>query len=125
MKSQTSDILRFIFRTIAVVLTAALPIGVWYMEADPQKVLRQYDGRECFPDPKSKTIGAGINKGLVTLNNLECREAEGYRYNAFIFGASVSCAYEKYGAVSPIPPGVPGPTTWTLLWNLSCRWQKK
>lgn len=94
MKSQTSDILRFIIKTIAVVLTAALPIGVWYIEADPLKALRRYGGRECFPDPKSDTICAGINKGIVTLNNLECREAEGYHYNAFIFGASVSCVYD-------------------------------
>lgn len=94
MKSQTSDILRFIFNTIAMVLTAAIPIGVWYIETDPLKVLRRYDGRECFPDPKSDTICAGINKGLVTLNNLECRESEGYHYNAFIFGASVSCVYD-------------------------------
>lgn len=94
MKSQTFGILHFIIKTIAVVLTAALPLGVWYVMTDPVKVLRHYDGRECFPDPKSDTICAGINKGLITLNNLECREAEGRRYNAFIFGASVSCVYD-------------------------------
>lgn len=100
MKSQTSDILSFIIKTIAMVLTAALPIGVWYILTDPVKVLQRYDGSVYFSGPKSNTISIVINKGLVTLNNLECREEEGQSYNAFIFGSSLSRAYDATTWVS-------------------------
>lgn len=92
MSRTTRSILKFILKTLAVAFPVpALALG-WYIFADPFKVLRHYD--TYFPEPMENPLRVGVNKGMVTVNNFEDRIKEGHRYNAFIFGSSVSCVYD-------------------------------
>lgn len=94
MNRTTADILRFMLKATAVILPVALPLIAWYACTDPYKVLRRYDSGAYFPDPVEQPARLGVNKGLVTISNLERQEADGRSYNAFIFGSSVSCVYD-------------------------------
>ena len=92
MDGVVKSILRFMLRAVAVVApVVAIAVG-WYVVTDPFKVLREYDS--YLPDPKECPVRVGINKGLITVTNYHQRVAEGRRYNAFIFGSSVSCYYD-------------------------------
>lgn len=92
MNAVTKSILRFMLRSVAVVLpVVAIAVG-WYVMTDPYMVLRQYDS--YLLDPVENPVRVGINKGLITVTNYHQRVAEGRHYNAFIFGSSVSCCYD-------------------------------
>jgi hypothetical protein len=65
---------------------------VSFVVLDPYRVVRTYD--EYFLDPVKYPARIGMNKGIVTIANYKARMAEGYRYNAYIFGASISCYYD-------------------------------
>lgn len=92
MKGVSRSILMFMLKAVAVVSpVVAIAMG-WYVATDPYKVLRRYNA--YLPDPRECPVRVGINKGLITVTNYEQRVAEGRRYNAFIFGSSVSCYYD-------------------------------
>lgn len=92
MSSTDRSILRFILRTVLTAAPPLLLLIIWYVCADPYKVLRHYD---CYlPDPTEYPARIGMNKGMVTVNNFADRLAHGYSYNAFIFGSSISCYYD-------------------------------
>lgn len=62
MNAVTKSILRFMLRSVAVVLpVVAIAVG-WYVMTDPYKVLRQYDS--YLLDPVENPVRVGINKGL-------------------------------------------------------------
>ena len=90
--STTKSILRFILRCIAVISPVIISLLIWYICVDPFKVIHHYDS--YFPDPDAEPARIGLNKGMVTITNLDDRMKEGQRYNAFIFGSSISCYYE-------------------------------
>lgn len=92
MEKVTESIVRFMLKAVAVVLPVVAIAVVWYVSADPYKVLRSYD--TYLPDPCRCPVRVGINKGLITVTDFEERVAGGARYNAFIFGSSVSCYYD-------------------------------
>lgn len=108
MKTTTGSILWFMLKAAAVVLPIVVVAAVWYVCADPYKVVRDYD--VYFPDPEKCPVRVGINKGLITITNYEHQVAAGRRYNAFIFGSSISCYYdarrwaEMLGSEAPASP---------------------
>ena len=75
-----------------MLLPVVLPVLVYYVAADPYKVLYSYDN--YFADMTQKPFAVGVNKGMVTVRNYIARNEEGKRYNAFIFGSSISCYYD-------------------------------
>lgn len=92
MDNITKSILKFIIKSLAVTLPVIAIAIMWYVATDPFKVVRHYN---CYlPDPIETPVRVGINKGLITLTNFNDRLSEGYSYNAFIFGSSVSCYYD-------------------------------
>ncbi|MDE5871631.1 MAG: hypothetical protein K2H22_06805, partial [Muribaculaceae bacterium] len=99
MNDTDKSILRFILRSLMIVSLGLVILVLWYVMADPFKVLRHYD--DYFPDPRHADVRIGMNKGMVTLTNFEDRLKEGHRYDAFIFGSSISCYYnaEKWAAI--------------------------
>lgn len=92
MDTTDRSILRFMLRTALTAAPPLLLVLLWYVCADPYKVLRHYDS--YLPDPAEYPARIGMNKGMVTVNNFADRLAHGYSYNAFIFGSSISCYYD-------------------------------
>lgn len=92
MNRETKSILRFMGRTALTALPVLMLLILWYVIADPFKVLKDYE--VYFEDPETVESRIGINKGLITFNNYERRLAEGKQYNAFIFGSSISIYYD-------------------------------
>ena len=92
MSPTAKSVIRFMLRTVAVALPVVAVFVLWYVAVDPYKVVRDYD--VYLPDPEAEPVRAGINKGLVTVSNFQKRVDEGHKYNAYIFGSSISCAYD-------------------------------
>ncbi|MDE6309533.1 MAG: hypothetical protein K2L93_01470 [Muribaculaceae bacterium] len=92
MTATTRDILRFLLRTILAGVVVLLPFIIWYAVADPFKVLKHYD--EYYDDPALYNARIGLNKGMVTVKTYQNNLQQGYSYNAFIFGSSLSCYYD-------------------------------
>lgn len=92
MSATTRDILHFLLRTLLAGFVVLLPFIVWYVVADPFKVLRHYD--EYYEDPAKNDARIGLNKGMVSLETYKNNINRGNHYNAFIFGSSISCYYD-------------------------------
>lgn len=92
MSPVTKSILAFMLRFFAVVTPVVAVAVAWYAVTDPFMVLRSY--ADYYPSPTDHPLRVGLNKGMVTFNNLERRLATGERYNSFIFGSSISCYYD-------------------------------
>ncbi len=93
MTTTSKSILRFLLRSLMVISIGLIIPIVWYVVADPFKVLRHYD---CyFPDPSECIARIGLNKGMVTLTNFNDRRVEGHEYDSFIFGSSISIYYDS------------------------------
>ena len=88
----TKSIWQFTFNAIIMLLPVIVPALVYYIVVDPYKVLRSYDN--YFDDMTKKPFAVGVNKGMVTVRNYLARNKDGKRYNAFIFGSSISCYYD-------------------------------
>ncbi len=98
MNTVTKSIIHFILKTALVISPVLAAASLWYVIEDPYKVLRHYD---CYlPDPDENPLRLGLNKEMITINNLNDRLAEGRIYDAFIFGSSVSCYYDALSWVS-------------------------
>ena len=93
INSTTKSILRFTIKALMMTLPAVLPFLVYYVTADPYKVLRSYDN--YFADTTRQPFAVGVNKGMVTVRNYIARSKH-KQYNAFIFGSSVSCYYDAH-----------------------------
>ncbi len=94
MARANREILQFLMRTLLLALAVMAPFVIAYVWADPFKVLRHYDG--YFEDPARHPARIGLNKGVVTVNTYNDNLRRGIRYNAFIFGSSISCYYDAY-----------------------------
>lgn len=92
MKRTTRDILRFMIKALAITLPVLVPAVVCFIWADPFMVFGSAD--RFYPDPAEHKARVGLNKGMVSVRNYEERLKEGNRYNAFIFGSSLSCYYD-------------------------------
>ena len=100
MSKETKSILRFMLKTAVITMAGLLPFAIWYVAADPFLVLRDYDASAFYPDPSTDKLSIGYNRGVVTFTNLEREESRGQRYNAFIFGSSISCNYDAWKWIS-------------------------
>jgi hypothetical protein len=79
-------------KSLLMTLPVVIPAVAFYLWVDPfMTVSRDAD---YFPDPDRNPARIGVNKGMATLRTYERRRAEGRRYNAFIFGSSISCTYD-------------------------------
>lgn len=81
-------------KALLMTLPVVIPALIFYIWADPFKAARHHD--VYFPDPDKYPARVGINKGVVTFRTYEKMLAEGRRYNAFIFGSSISCYYDVH-----------------------------
>ena len=86
------SIIRFMLRTAAIVLPVIAVAVAAYVAADPYMVL--HSDADYFPDPATHPARISVNKGMVTLNTYRRQTALGHRYDAFIFGSSISCYYD-------------------------------
>ena len=95
----TKSVFGFIVKALAMTLPVLLPAIAYYLAADPFKVLYHYDN--YYERPEGRNFAVGVNKGMVTIRDYNARKSEGARFNAFIFGASISCYYDarKWGAL--------------------------
>lgn len=92
MDRTSRDILRFMAKGILMTLPVLLPALLFFVLADPYKVFAP--ASEYYPDPNQSHARVGLNKGMVTVTNYEEQLRKGARYNAFIFGSSISCYYD-------------------------------
>lgn len=92
MASDNRSILRFMLKSLLMTLPVVIPAIAFYLWADPFMTVRR--DADCFPDPDRYPARIGVNKGMATLRDYERMRAEGRRYNAFIFGSSISCTYD-------------------------------
>lgn len=77
----------------AMMLSVAVPFAIFYLWADPFKVVHRYE--KYYEDPVEHPYRIGINKGMVTVNTYQRNlAADSAGYNAFIFGSSISCYYD-------------------------------
>lgn len=93
MDKTTRSILAFILKAFLMSLPILAPAVAFYILADPFKALTT-DTSSYYPDYRTHHARVGINKGMVSVRNLEQQIRDGHTYNAFIFGSSVSCYYD-------------------------------
>ncbi len=92
MSPTSRNILHFICRSLLMALAVIAPFLVWYVYADPFKILYHYEN--YYDDPQIYPARIGLNKGMVTINAYIDNLRRGIRNNAFIFGSSISCYYD-------------------------------
>lgn len=86
------SILRFALKACLMVASVVVPALVYYAMVDPFKSVKHYD---CYFDsPDAEPFRVGLNKGMVTVRNYEHQLEQGSKYNAFIFGSSISIYYD-------------------------------
>lgn len=92
MNKEAKSILRFMLKAALLFSVVLVPFLLFFIVADPFKIVRGYD--EFYPDPESNPVRTGLDKGYVTVENFESNVRKGRRYNAFIFGSSISIYYD-------------------------------
>ena len=78
------------WKAFLMTLPVLAPFLLFYWLADPFKVLRS--PAVFYEDTAMPQVG--LNKGMVTVENFERQLKNGNKYNAFIFGSSISCYYD-------------------------------
>lgn len=91
MAATDSSILRFIRRTLIFASVVIMPLIIWYVFADPFKVMNYYE--EYYENPATGNPRIGLNKGMISVNTYNSNLSRGEMYNAFIFGSSISCFF--------------------------------
>lgn len=83
-------ILKFMVKAILIPFPIIAPFLAFYLWCNPFEDL---PGQNSFFMSSDKAQ-VGINKGMITVRNYENQKERGHRYNAFIFGSSISCYYD-------------------------------
>lgn len=83
-------ILKFVVKAILAPLPVIAPFLAFYIWCNPFEDL---SGHSPFL-MSSNQVQVGLNKGMITVRNYEIQKERGHRYNAFIFGSSISCYYD-------------------------------
>lgn len=92
MDKTTRSITTFLIKAILLTLPVILPALLFYIWADPFRVVRK--NADFFPDYNKNHARVGMNKGVATIRNFETQLSHNHRYNAFIFGSSISCYFD-------------------------------
>ena len=90
MGKTNTSILKFLYKSFLMVLPVIVPILILYFCFDPFMIYHNPEHETYYSTDPEKSPAVGTNKGMITIKNYKKRIKEGYTYNAYIFGSSIS-----------------------------------